>query len=45
MSKPKKYRIDEAYGNVYRWDDDDQCYVFYCKLCFFSDDEGEKDDE
>jgi hypothetical protein len=44
MSKPEKYRIDSAYGNVYVWDDHHQAYVFYCKLCFFSE-EGASDED
>lgn len=26
------WRIDNAYGNVYKWDGGADAYVFYCKL-------------
>jgi hypothetical protein len=30
-----RFRVDEAYGNVYVWDDDAQAYLFYMKLDLF----------
>ena len=35
LAKPDLFRVDEAYGNVYMWDEPAQAYIFYCKLdCF-----------
>jgi hypothetical protein len=34
---PDRFRVDEAYGNVYVWDDDAQAYLFYMKLALFTE--------
>jgi len=34
-SSDSKYRIDEAYGNVYLWNEWQKAYVFHCKLAVF----------
>jgi hypothetical protein len=39
LSQPsQRFRIDQAYGNVYEWDEDTKAYLFRCKLAVF--DEG-----
>ena len=30
-----KFRIDQAYGNVYEWNEDAKEYTFLCKLAVF----------
>ena len=39
IDKTKEYRIDKAYGNVYKYDEERNAYLFYCKINSLSEHE------